>query len=73
MKIGLHITSFSWPDAPASIAPTLAGVAAAADEAGISELSFMDHWFQMDVWRRPLNRCSRATPASATWPRSPRG
>ena len=49
MKIGLHITSFSWPNAPASIAPTLAGVAAAADEAGISELSFMDHWFQMDV------------------------
>ena len=49
MKIGLHVTSFSWPDAPASIAPTLAGIAAAADEAGISELSFMDHWFQMDV------------------------
>ena len=49
MKIGLHVTSFSWPDAPASIAPTLAGVAAAADEAGISDLSFMDHWFQMDV------------------------
>ena len=49
MKIGLHITSFSWPGAPASIAPTLAGVAAVADEAGISELSFMDHWFQMEV------------------------
>ncbi len=49
MKIGLHITSFSWPDAPASIAPTLGGIAAAADEAGVSELSFMDHWFQMDV------------------------
>ena len=49
MKIGLHVVSFSWPDAPDSIASTLAGIATAADEAGISELSFMDHWFQMDV------------------------
>ena len=49
MKIGLHVVSFSWPDTPASIAPTLVGVASAAEDAGISHLSFMDHWFQMDV------------------------
>jgi F420-dependent oxidoreductase-like protein len=48
MKIGLHVVSFSWPDSPASIAPTLAGLATAAEEAGVSELSFMDHWFQME-------------------------
>ena len=28
----------------------------------------MDHWFQMDQWRRPPIRCSRATRRSATWP-----
>ena len=50
MKIGLHVVSFSWPDTPRSIAPTLAGIASAAEEAGISHLSFMDHWFQMDVF-----------------------
>ena len=49
MKIGLHVVSFSWPDYPASIAPTLSGVALAAEEAGVSHLSVMDHWFQMDV------------------------
>jgi F420-dependent oxidoreductase-like protein len=50
MKTGLHVVSFSWPDTPASIAPTLAGVAAAAEDAGISHLSVMDHWFQMEAF-----------------------
>jgi F420-dependent oxidoreductase-like protein len=49
MKIGIHVVSFSWPDTPESIAPTLAGIASAAEEAGVSHLSVMDHWFQMDV------------------------
>jgi F420-dependent oxidoreductase-like protein len=49
METGLHVVSFSWPDTPQSIAPTLAGIAKAAEEAGISHLSVMDHWFQMDV------------------------
>src|SRR6478735_6668694 len=53
MKIGLHVVSFSWPDTPASIASTLAGVAAAAEEAGISDLSVMDHWFQMEAFAPP--------------------
>jgi F420-dependent oxidoreductase-like protein len=49
MRLGLHLVSFSWPETPGSIRPTLAGVARAADEAGISELSVMDHWFQMEA------------------------
>jgi F420-dependent oxidoreductase-like protein len=52
MKIGLHVVDFSWPDAPVSIAPTLRGIASAAEESGISHLSFMDHWFQME-WMAP--------------------
>jgi F420-dependent oxidoreductase-like protein len=50
MKIGLHVVSFSWPDSPASIAPTLAAVASAAEESGVSHLSVMDHWFQMEAF-----------------------
>jgi F420-dependent oxidoreductase-like protein len=50
MKIGLHVVSFSWPGGPKSIAPTLAGIAGAAEEAGISDLSVMDHWFQMEAF-----------------------
>jgi hypothetical protein len=53
MKIGLHVVSFSWPDAPTSIAPTLAAVAHAAEEAGIDELTLMDHWFQMEAFAPP--------------------
>jgi F420-dependent oxidoreductase-like protein len=49
MRVGLHVMSFDWPDAPASIGPTLASVARAAEEAGIADLSVMDHWFQMDA------------------------
>jgi F420-dependent oxidoreductase-like protein len=49
METGLHVVSWSWPGRPASIAPTLAGVAAAAEEAGMTHLSVMDHWFQMEA------------------------
>jgi F420-dependent oxidoreductase-like protein len=52
MKIGLHVVDFSWPDAPRSIAPNLRGIATAAEDSGISHLSFMDHWFQME-WMAP--------------------
>ena len=47
MKLGLQIPSFSWPDAPASIGPTLARVVEAADDAGFDSLWVMDHFFQI--------------------------
>jgi F420-dependent oxidoreductase-like protein len=49
MKIGLHITEFTWPGAPESIAPTLAAIAEETEAIGAVHLSFMDHWFQMDA------------------------
>src|SRR3954447_17252326 len=48
MRVGLHVVRFDWPDAPRSIAPTLAAVGAAAEGAGVDALSVMDHWFQME-------------------------
>ena len=48
MDIGLHIAKFNWPGGPESIGPTLARVAATADEAGFSMLSVMDHLWQLD-------------------------
>ena len=50
MNIGLHVVSFSWPDAPASIGPTLAAIADAAEEGHVTNLSVMDHWFQMEAF-----------------------
>ncbi|MDQ6840105.1 MAG: LLM class F420-dependent oxidoreductase [Actinomycetota bacterium] len=48
MRVGIHVMSFTWPGQPASIAPTLAATARAAEDAGVSWLSLMDHWFQME-------------------------
>jgi F420-dependent oxidoreductase-like protein len=48
MKLGVHVVRFDWPGAPGSIGPTLARTAQAAEAAGVSSLSLMDHYFQMD-------------------------
>jgi F420-dependent oxidoreductase-like protein len=47
MKVGLQISSFTWPDGPAGLAPTLARVACDADEAGFDSIWVMDHFFQI--------------------------
>ena len=48
MEVGFHIVSFDWPDQPRSIAPTLARIGDAAEAVGASDLTLMDHWFQME-------------------------
>ena len=48
MDLGLHVASFTWPDSPASTAPTLAEIAKVVDQGGYASLSVMDHLFQMD-------------------------
>jgi F420-dependent oxidoreductase-like protein len=50
MDIGIHVIAFTVPDGPAGIAAELRRVAAAAEAAGATDLSVMDHWFQMDQW-----------------------
>lgn len=49
MKLGLQVPSFSWPDAPTSIGPTFARVAKDAEDAGLSSLWVMDHFFQIGM------------------------
>jgi F420-dependent oxidoreductase-like protein len=48
VKAGIHVTNFTWPGGAPAIAPTLAQIARAADEAGFAHLSLMDHYFQLD-------------------------
>jgi F420-dependent oxidoreductase-like protein len=50
VRVGLHVCGFDFPGQPDSIAPTLAATVAAAEEGGIAELTFMDHWFQMEAF-----------------------
>ncbi|MEI7745155.1 MAG: LLM class F420-dependent oxidoreductase [Chloroflexota bacterium] len=47
MKVGLQISSFTWPGGDAAIAPTLARIAHGADDAGFDSIWVMDHFFQI--------------------------
>lgn len=49
MHLGAHVVQFTVPAGPAGIADELARVGAAADAAGLTDLSVMDHWFQMET------------------------
>ena len=47
MKLGLQIRSFTWPDGPAAIGPTLARVVRQAEDIGFDSIWVMDHFFQI--------------------------
>lgn len=47
MRLGIHVPNFDMPGGPGAIAPELARVGVAAEAAGASWLSFMDHYFQI--------------------------
>jgi F420-dependent oxidoreductase-like protein len=51
MRFGFHFLDFTLPDGPASYAPTLRATAEAAEQAGASWFTVMDHWFQMEQYR----------------------
>jgi F420-dependent oxidoreductase-like protein len=47
MRLGVHLVNFTLPGGPAAIGPTLAAVGAAAEQAGVTNLSAMDHYLQI--------------------------
>jgi F420-dependent oxidoreductase-like protein len=47
MKLGLQISSFTWPGGDAAISDTLAGIVGTADEAGFDSIWVMDHFLQI--------------------------
>lgn len=49
MDLGVHVVKFDFPGGPATIPPTLAEVGAAVEEAGVYDLSVMDHYLQMEM------------------------
>jgi F420-dependent oxidoreductase-like protein len=49
VRIGLHISNFTWPDGPPRLGPVLADIASAADGAGFERISVMDHLWQIGV------------------------
>ncbi len=49
MKLGVHQIAFTVPDGAPGIGPELARLGAAVEEAGVTHLSVMDHYFQMEA------------------------
>jgi F420-dependent oxidoreductase-like protein len=49
VKLGLHISDFTWPDGAPRLGPVLADIAAAADDAGFERISVMDHLWQISM------------------------
>jgi F420-dependent oxidoreductase-like protein len=47
MKLGLHVSNFTWPGGPQTMAADLARVAVAAEDQGFAKLSVMDHVWQI--------------------------
>lgn len=47
MKLGLQISSFTWPGGDAAIGQTLAGIVRTADEVGFDSIWVMDHFLQI--------------------------
>jgi F420-dependent oxidoreductase-like protein len=47
MKLGLHLSDFTWPGGPPRLRDNLTEIAGAAESAGFDRLSVMDHFFQI--------------------------
>jgi alkanesulfonate monooxygenase len=47
MRVGLHVSNFTWPGGPATLAADLGRVATAAEDHGFAKLSVMDHVWQI--------------------------
>jgi len=47
VNVGVHVVNFALPGGTSAIGPTLAQVGHAAEEAGVSNLSVMDHYLQL--------------------------
>jgi F420-dependent oxidoreductase-like protein len=47
VKLGLQVSSFTWPGGDLQIGPTLARICHVADEAGFDSIWVMDHLFQI--------------------------
>jgi F420-dependent oxidoreductase-like protein len=53
MKIGLQISSFTWPGGDAALGETLAGIVRTADDVGFDSIWVMDHFLQIGSVGKP--------------------
>jgi F420-dependent oxidoreductase-like protein len=60
MKIGVHVSSYTWPGGPQRLAQDLTRVAQAAEHNGFDKLSVMDHLWQITHNGPPENEMLEA-------------
>ncbi len=60
MKLGLHISDFTWPGGPSRLGEDLKRVTLAAEAAGFDRVSVMDHVWQIGVIGPPENEMLEA-------------
>jgi len=65
MKLGLHVSNFTWPGGPPALAPKLAEIARLAEDVGFDRLSVMDHVWQIRVIGPPEDEMLEAYTALA--------
>ena len=53
MKFAVHLADLSYPGGPDALLPTLTSLAKVADHGGISRITMMDHYFQMEPFGGP--------------------
>ena len=69
MRFGLQIGRFTWPGGPAETGPRLGAIARAAEDAGFSSLSVMDHFVQIPTVGREWEDMLESTRRSGSSPR----
>jgi F420-dependent oxidoreductase-like protein len=55
MRLGVHFVNFKLPGGPERLGRTLADTARAAEEAGCTKFTLMDHYFQMEFFSSALD------------------
>lgn len=55
MRLGVHFVNFKLPGGPERLGRTLADTAKAAEEAGCTKFTLMDHYFQMEFFSSALD------------------
>ena len=55
MELGLHLANFTWTGGPTQLASDLGHVAHAAEDAGFTRLTVMDHLWQISIVGPPEN------------------
>jgi F420-dependent oxidoreductase-like protein len=48
MELGVHVIHFDWPGSPENIGSEIGRIGQAAEAVGTANLSFVDHYFQME-------------------------